>query len=147
MRRGFTLIELLVVIAIIGILSSVVLASLGTARVRANDAKKKAELYQIATALNMYYLATGNSPANSPSPGNWNVADTALSSALEPTYMASIPNFFNSSYPYYYYDYGTFFVLASYISDSYGPGSQGWHCSDAAGGTSGSRYWCINIVK
>lgn len=48
-RSGFTLIELLVVIAIIGILSSVVLASLNVARDRGANAKVKA---QIAAARN-----------------------------------------------------------------------------------------------
>ncbi len=54
-RKGFTLIELLVVVAIIGLLSAVVLVSLGSARKAANDARRKADLKQIANAMEMYY--------------------------------------------------------------------------------------------
>lgn len=54
-ESGFTLIELLVVIAMVGMLSSVVLASLNTARAKARDVRRKADLVQIRTALQLYY--------------------------------------------------------------------------------------------
>jgi prepilin-type N-terminal cleavage/methylation domain-containing protein len=59
-RRGFTLIELLVVIAIIGILSSVVLASLNTARNKGNDASVKSNLAEARSQAELFYDANGN---------------------------------------------------------------------------------------
>lgn len=56
-NKGFTLVELLVVIAIIGILASVVLVSLNSARSKARDAKRISDLHQISLALENYYDA------------------------------------------------------------------------------------------
>ncbi len=60
LQRGFTLIELLVVIAIIGILSSVVLASLNTARGKGANANIKENLAGIRAQAEMLY--DSNSP-------------------------------------------------------------------------------------
>jgi len=63
-NKGFTLIELLVVIAIIGLLASIVLVSLNTARSKARDARKQADFHSISLALQMFYDEKGHMPSN-----------------------------------------------------------------------------------
>lgn len=55
-NKGFSLIELLVVVAIIGILATVVFASLGQARERAQQKKFIASLSLFRTSLELFYL-------------------------------------------------------------------------------------------
>jgi len=77
LSKGFTLIELLVVIAIIGILATIVMVSLNTARSKARDARRVSDVRQMQLALQMSYDANGSYPA-------------ALS-GLAPTYISAVP--------------------------------------------------------
>jgi prepilin-type N-terminal cleavage/methylation domain-containing protein len=60
-NKGFTLIELLVVIAIIGILSAVVLSSLGAVKTKGGDAAIQSDFNTIQTAAEIYYGNNSNS--------------------------------------------------------------------------------------
>lgn len=76
-RRGFTLIELLVVIAIIGLLSTLAVVSLNSARQKSRDSARVTNVKQMQTALELYYNDNNGYPS-------------ALT-GLVPTYMAAIP--------------------------------------------------------
>jgi len=59
-NKGFTLIELLVVIAIIGILSTVVIASLNSARTKGQEASIKSTLKNMIAQAELVYDGPGN---------------------------------------------------------------------------------------
>lgn len=102
--NGFTLIELLVVISIIGLLASVVLVSLNSARQKSRNAKRLADVNQIAKGLEIFYNQASAYPT-----GTVYVCGTAgcggavmgsgvlsaqingQTTNLTPTYMSSIP--------------------------------------------------------
>lgn len=61
-QKGFTLIELLVVISVIGLIASIALVSLNTARAKARDARRKADFRQLQTALELFFNKNSRYP-------------------------------------------------------------------------------------
>jgi len=101
-QRGFTLIELLVVIAIIGVLATIVLASLGQARTKALTAKAISELRSLHQNFEIYNLDNNNNyPAD--------VSPDVLPSGMEIYLTAGWPEgpYPGSVYDWDYWDEGT----------------------------------------
>jgi len=91
-RAGFTLIELLVVIAIIGLLSSIVLASLNSAREKARVAQTQANIHSIGQAIEMYYNDNNTCPYPTHCyDGSCDPWSGGLQTALTPQYLPSFP--------------------------------------------------------
>jgi prepilin-type N-terminal cleavage/methylation domain-containing protein len=109
--KGFTLIELLVVIAIIGILSSVVLASLSTARAKSRDARRISDVGQIQLALELFYDASSTYPLAA-TVNAYTASSTALG-VLAPTYIPKIPTDPTNGQFYVYGASSTKYVIAA----------------------------------
>lgn len=114
-KRGFTLIELLVVIAIIGLLASIVLASLNSARKKARDARRQADLKQIQNALELFANDNGGTYPVGATPTTCAGTDGCLlnstaaglagtAGSLSSAYMTTLPaDPLNSGQSVYYY--------------------------------------------
>jgi len=89
-KGGFTLIELLVVIAIIGILSSIVVVSLSSARARSRDSSRIAAMKQMQIALELYYDEFGTYPKEAGS-GNKARYENAMGELVSKGYLPSVP--------------------------------------------------------
>ena len=98
--HGFTLIELLIVIAIIGVLVTIVVIAIDPARVikDSNDTKRRSELTQIKTALQLYF----NERNDYPDGGEFTNTVGASPPNFTPTYMRQLPSWWGADG-----DYGT----------------------------------------
>lgn len=96
-RRGFSIIELLVVMAIMVLLSSVILSTIGAARVKARLSKRVSDFREVKMALDLYYDANGSYPSTG---GVWRSECASWGSytasnvipGLAPTYISTIPS-------------------------------------------------------
>lgn len=98
MKKGFTLIELLVVIAIIGVLASIVLVSVNSARRKARDINRISVLKQLQLAVEMYYDTQGSYPLSCNGSGSWGGhcpaygnCDANYIVGLTPDYLSVLP--------------------------------------------------------
>lgn len=107
MKRGFTLIELLVVIAIIGVLSSIVIGSVNSARAKSRDAKAISDFNSLRTALALYYSTYNKYPNETPVTTNpWTDNFNSMAQQLVTAgFLSSVP-IAPQNHTYHYYNYG-----------------------------------------
>src|SRR3972149_7394146 len=127
--KGFTLVELLIVIAIISILVTMVLIAINPIRIinDSRDAKKRSELNQVKTALQLYFNENNSYPANP--------------NTLVSTYMRQRPANWAADYTYTASgtDYDAAVNLDNPTADDTSTATK---CAAILGGVTGDYYVC-----
>jgi len=117
-EQGFTLIELMVVILIIGLLATIVVQNLRSATDRAKRVKAQADIAQIKSGLDRYYLDAGTYPTT----------DQGLPALTAAPTGGNIPHDWQGPYlekippdpwgnAYFYQSDGSTYVLKSFGAD------------------------------
>jgi general secretion pathway protein G len=118
-QDGFTLIEIMVVILILGLLATIVVQSLRGATDKAKRVKAQADIAEIKTGLDRYYLDVGSYPTS----------DQGLQALVTPPQTGNVPaNYEAGGYlqsipkdpwgnPYFYQSDGNSYVLKSFGAD------------------------------
>lgn len=139
--KGFTLIELLVVIFIIGLLASIVVVSVSTARTKARDARRIADIDTIRGAMEMYADAnSGSYPTAGTIASGVCTAPATTISGLTPTYLPVIPTDPRNGTTYKYQfcsDVTNYKIFASQMESSDGAAR-----ARDDGGTKGTAAQC-----
>ncbi len=102
--NGFTLIELLVVIGIIGVLASIVLASLDSSRKKGRDARRLSDVKQIQLAMELYYDANNRFPSGTVD-GVTNKGYFAETDLTGSGFISVVPNDPSTNHHYAYVPY------------------------------------------
>lgn len=99
---GFTLIELLVVFMLIGLLSTIIIASLSSARAKGRDGRRIADVKSIQLALSLYYTQNGVYPKNI-----YSTSGSPPMDGLAPSYLPVVPTDPGDGSNYKYAAYST----------------------------------------
>lgn len=126
-KKGFTLIELLVVIAIIGLLATLAVVALSSARTKARDSKRLSDMKQVQTALELYYTDQNSYPSQTLTLGSATTSCLTTAGFVAPAacdanaYMGQVPADPLAAQSYVYSSTGTVYTITATLETNVSP--------------------------